>query len=66
MPPVLTQAHAGLDCAADRFYRKEPFPHDRDRVEHFFALAAPPAPLPPAQKEGSNPRVVRLAPSLGG
>ena len=41
MPPVIT--HADLDCAVDRFYRKQPFPHDRARVEHFFAfaLAAP-------------------------
>ena len=64
MPPVLT--HADLDRAVDRFYRKQPFPHDRARVEHFFAFAAPLAPLPPAQKEGSNLRVVRLEPSPGG
>jgi hypothetical protein len=24
--------------AMDRCYRKEPFPHDRARVEHLFAL----------------------------
>lgn len=48
MPPVLAKAHADLDRAVDRCYRKEPFPHDRARVEHLFALyetlAAPLAP----------------------
>jgi hypothetical protein len=38
MPPVLAKAHADLDRAVDRCYRKEPFPHDRARVEHLFAL----------------------------
>ena len=38
IPPVLTKAHTALDRAVDRCYRKEPFPSDRARVEHLFAL----------------------------
>ena len=38
MPPVLVKAHRELDRAVDRCYRKEPFPSDRARVEHLFAL----------------------------
>jgi hypothetical protein len=38
MPPALAKAHAELDRAVDRCYRKEPFPNDRARVEHLFAL----------------------------
>lgn len=38
MPPVLAKAHADLDRAVDRCYRREPFPNDRVRVEHLFAL----------------------------
>ena len=38
MPPVLAKAHTDLDRAVDRCYRKDPFPHDRARVEHLFAL----------------------------
>lgn len=38
MPPGLVKAHADLDRAVDRCYRKEPFPNDRARVEHLFAL----------------------------
>jgi hypothetical protein len=38
IPSVLTKAHAALDRAVDRCYRKEPFPSDRARVEHLFAL----------------------------
>jgi hypothetical protein len=38
MPPALAKAHADLDRAVDRCYRKEPFPNDRARVEHLFAL----------------------------
>ncbi len=36
MPPVLANAHAELDRAVDRCYRKEPFPSDRARVEFLF------------------------------
>jgi hypothetical protein len=38
MPPALAKAHADLDRAVDRCYRKEPFPNDRARVEHLFML----------------------------
>lgn len=38
MPLALVKAHADLDRAVDRCYRKEPFPNDRARVEHLFAL----------------------------
>lgn len=38
MPPALAKAHADLDRAVDRCYRKDPFPNDRARVEHLFAL----------------------------
>lgn len=49
MPPALAKAHADLDRAVDRCYRKEPFPHDRARVEHLFALYEKlTAPLAPA------------------
>jgi hypothetical protein len=52
MPPALAKAHAALDLAVDRCYRKEPFHTDRERVEYLFALyeklAAPLA--PPAKK----------------
>jgi len=38
MPPALARAHAELDRAVDRCYRKEPFPSDRARVEFLFQL----------------------------
>jgi hypothetical protein len=38
MPPKLAKAHAALDKAVDRCYRKEPFRSDRERVQHLFAL----------------------------
>ena len=38
MPPALTKAHAELDRAVEKCYRKEPFPSDRERVEFLFAL----------------------------
>ena len=38
MPPNLRKAHAALDAAVDRLYRKKPFDSDRDRVEHLFGL----------------------------
>ena len=38
MPPVLVKAHADLDRAVERCYRKDPFPTDRSRVEFLFAL----------------------------
>jgi hypothetical protein len=38
MPPVLAKAHADLDRAVDRCYRKESYLTDRQRVEYLFAL----------------------------
>jgi hypothetical protein len=38
MPADLRKAHTALDTAVDRFYRKEPFLSDRERVEHLFKL----------------------------
>ena len=38
MPPVLVKAHADLDRAVERCYRKDPFPTDRSRIEFLFAL----------------------------
>jgi len=38
MPATLLKAHQTLDHAVDRCYRREPFPSDRQRVEHLFAL----------------------------
>jgi hypothetical protein len=37
-PAPLLKAHPQLDHAPDRCYRPEPFPSDRHRVEHLFAL----------------------------
>ncbi len=49
MPPALAKAHAALDAAVDRCYRPAPFPNDRARVEHLFALYERiTAPLAPA------------------
>ena len=38
IPPTLAAAHAALDKAVDKCYRPDPFPSDRARVEHLFAL----------------------------
>jgi len=38
MLPALTKAHAALDRAVDRCYRKEPLASERLRVEYLFAL----------------------------
>jgi hypothetical protein len=36
MKPELRHAHRALDAAVDKLYRAEPFPGDRQRVEHLF------------------------------
>ena len=36
MPPVLTKAHAALDSAVDKLYRKAPFPDNAARVAFLF------------------------------
>lgn len=38
MPAQLVKAHATLDRAVDRCYRREPFGSDRERVEYLFTL----------------------------
>jgi hypothetical protein len=38
MPHPLLKAHAALDRAVDRCYRRQPFTSDRQRVEFLFAL----------------------------
>ncbi|MCD4726021.1 MAG: hypothetical protein K8R46_00005, partial [Pirellulales bacterium] len=38
MPPKLVKAHAALDRAVDRCYRRQPFTSERQRVEFLFAL----------------------------
>ena len=38
MPPVLTKAHAALDAAVDKLYRKTAFPDDAARVAFLFDL----------------------------
>ena len=38
MPPALAKAHADLDRAVEKCYRKEPFSSDRERVEFLFSL----------------------------
>ena len=51
MPPALAAAHTALDRAVDRCYRRDPFPTDRARVEHLFALYEKlTAPLAPAAR----------------
>ncbi|MBZ5572242.1 MAG: N-6 DNA methylase [Acidobacteriia bacterium] len=36
MKPELLHAHRALDATVDKLYRSEPFPGDRQRVEHLF------------------------------
>ena len=38
MPPELVKAHAELDRAVEKCYRREPFHSDRERVEYLFSL----------------------------
>ena len=38
MPADLSRAHAALDRAVDLCYRPQPFPDERRRFEHLFAL----------------------------
>lgn len=38
MPADLAKAHAALDRAVDRCYRSAPFPDERRRFEHLFAM----------------------------
>jgi len=38
MPPLLRKAHAALDKAVDKLYRRKSFAFERERVEHLFDL----------------------------
>ncbi|MBN2023668.1 MAG: class I SAM-dependent DNA methyltransferase [Pirellulales bacterium] len=52
MPPSLMKAHAALDRAVDRCYRKQAFASERQRVEFLFALYEKlTAPLLPAGRK---------------
>lgn len=52
MPAPLAKAHAALDRAVDRCYRRAPFVSDRERVEFLFALYEKlAAPLLPTTKK---------------
>jgi hypothetical protein len=58
MPPALAKAHAELDRAVEKCYRKQPFTSDRERVEYLFALYEKiTAPLAPT----SNKRKTRAS-----
>ena len=59
MPHNLRKAHAALDAAVDRLYRKKPFDSDRDRVEHLFGLYEKLVNPLEADAEKQNKRVVR-------
>jgi hypothetical protein len=64
MPPALAAAHAALDKAVDKCYRSDPFPSDRARVEHLFALYEKlTAPLAPTIR--ARPRRRRSQPGRG-
>ena len=57
MPPALAKAHAELDRAVEKCYRKEPFTSDRERVEYLFALYEKiTAPLMVSPKAPRKPR----------
>ena len=60
MPPALAKAHAELDRAVDRCYRKDAFPSDRARVEFLFQLYEQlTAPLLPVEgKRGRRKQVI--------
>jgi len=38
LPGDLAKAHAALDRAVDRCYRKQPFPDEQRRFEHLFTM----------------------------
>ena len=57
MPLPLYKAHAALDRAVDRCYRRQPFTSDRQRVEFLFSLYEKlTAPLIPATGKGKRQR----------
>ncbi len=58
MPPVLVKAHAELDKAVEKCYRREAFTSDRERVEFLFRLyeqlAAPLLPPPSRRRRQTD------------
>ena len=63
MPPALRKAHAALDRAVDRLYRRAPFRFERERVEYLFGLfEASAVPLAPTAKRAPKRRA---APARG-
>ena len=58
MPPALAKAHAELDRAVDRDYRKDPFASDRARPPHHSAAHRPPC----AQHRGQGQHAHDRAP----
>ena len=64
MPAELARAHAQLDRAVEKCYRKEPFHSDRERVEHLFRLHEQlTAPLLPATPKTRTRRSQNKAPA---
>ena len=64
MPRTLLKAHAELDKAVERCYRREPFHSDRERVEHLFSLYEKlTAPLLPATSKTRARRSKTAAPA---
>jgi hypothetical protein len=61
MPANLRKAHAALDAAVDRLYRKKTFDSDRDRVEYLFGLYEKLVNPLEADAEKQNKRVSRRA-----
>jgi hypothetical protein len=61
MPANLRKAHAALDAAVDRLYRKKTFDSDRDRVEYLFGLYEKLVNPLEADSEKQNTRVSRRA-----
>lgn len=55
MKPDLRQAHRAVDNAVDKLYRSDPFPGDRQRVEHLFGryekLVSPLTAVPKKRRE---------------
>ena len=59
MPPILRKAHAALDKAVDKLYRRKGFAFERERVEHLFELyEKSAAPMAVKAKKGRKKKVV--------
>ncbi|MEI7731411.1 MAG: type IIL restriction-modification enzyme MmeI, partial [Verrucomicrobiota bacterium] len=68
MPAALAKAHAALDRAVDRCYRKEAFASDRQRVEYLFQLyeqiTAPLAPVGKPKRGGRRKKAEDAVPAF--